>query len=353
MDRVLLFLLLLSHWKPDNFFFAVIDRSTVTHVGCSNLASQQQRQSEKHQQQQQQLQQHLLQQLLRSGDIHSHPGPTVSTPDPPGSKRNRKVTNPCTSCEKGVTKASRAVSCDFCDKWTHIRCTGSVSRAKYDSCVQDGGDIAFICTPCSLQSLPFSGEENVDTSGGQMAGARAVPAPQVSASDSSSSSSTSSSTYHIPSILNMKGLHFLHSNVRSLLPKIPEVRHLMTRTKTAVFAASETCLDSSVNDSEIVIPGFSVVRKDRNRNGGGVALFIRDNIPFNTRPDLNVDGLEAVWVELLLPRSKGILVSAMYKPPNDADFLSKLDSTLSKIDPGSEMYVLGDMNIDISSNSIL
>ena len=127
----------------------------------------------------------------------------------------------------------------------------------------------------------------------------------------------------------------------------------MTRTKTAVFAASETCLDSSVNDSEIVIPGFSVVRKDRNRNGGGVALFIRDNIPFNTRPDLNVDGLEAVWVELLLPRSKGILVSAMYKPPNDADFLSKLDSTLSKIDPGSEMYVLGDMNIDISSNSIL
>ena len=114
------------------------------------------------------------------------------------------MNNPCTSCEKGVTRASRAVTCDVCDKWTHIRCSGSISRAKYDSCVQNGGEIAFVCDTCCLQSLPFSGEENVDGSGGQLAGARAVPAPQVSASDSSSSSSSSC---HIPPILNMKGLH--------------------------------------------------------------------------------------------------------------------------------------------------
>ena len=84
-----------------------------------------------------------------------------------------------------------------------------------------------------------------------------------------------------------------------------------------------------------------------------MALFIRNNISFNVRPDLDVDGLEAIWVELLLPRSKGILVSAMYRPPGDSEFLSKVESSLSKIDPGSEMYVLGDMNINVSSDSIL
>ena len=71
-----------------------------------------------------------------------------------------------------------------------------------------------------------------------------------------------------------KGLLFLHSNVRSLLPKIPEVRLLLSRTKAAVFAASETWLDATVNDGEVRIPGYNVSRLDRNRNGGGVAQYV-------------------------------------------------------------------------------
>ena len=33
-------------------------------------------------------------------------------------------------------------------------------------------------------------------------------------------------------------------------------------------------LDSSISNNEINISGYEVVRKDRNRNGGGVALYI-------------------------------------------------------------------------------
>ena len=169
-----------------------------------------------------------------------------------------------------------------------------------------------------------------------------MPAPQVSASLPS---------FPIPSHLSSKGLHFLHSNVRSLLPKIPEVQQLLLRTKTAVFAASETWLDPSIGNGEIQIPGFNVIRQDRNRNGGGVALYIHENIAFNPRPDLAVDGMESVWVELLLPKSKGILVGVMYRPPNDSNFLSNLELSLSKISEGSEFYILGDMNIDFSRTS--
>ena len=145
--------------------------------------------------------------------------------------------------------------------------------------------------------------------------------------------------------MSLKGLHFLHANVRSLLPKISEVQLLLSRTKAAIFAASETWLDSTVGDGEVRIPGFNIIRRDRNRNGGGVALFIRDNIAYNPRPDHEIDGLEAVWVKLLFPQSKGILVSSIYRPPNDSSFLPKMES---KIDPGTEFYVLGDLNIDVS-----
>ena len=121
----------------------------------------------------------------------------------------------------------------------------------------------------------------------------------------------------------------------------------LSRTKAAVFAATETWLDSSVTDGEIRIPGFNIVRRDRNRNGGGVALFIRDNIPFNRRPDLDVDDLEATWIELLPPASKSILVGAIYRQPSDNSFISKLESSLSKVPVSSELYLLGDFNIGL------
>ena len=101
------------------------------------------------------------------------------------------------------------------------------------------------------------------------------------------------------------------------------------------------------------MPGYSVIRQDRNRNGGGVAIYIRNDIAFNPRHDLSVDGLEAVWVELLFPRTKGILVCCCYRPPTDGEFLTKLEQSLSKVDPRSELYIMGDMNIDTSSESSL
>jgi hypothetical protein len=272
--------------------------------------------------------------LLRCGDIISQPGPSTDCSSPASEVKKRKVANPCIVCHRGVTKASKAVSCDSCDKWTHVRCDPSVSLPHYDQCVRDGGEISFVCRVCCLASLPFAGEEELDrvaeTSDKGVDPASAPP--QVSV--------------EIPSVLLSKGLHFIHSNTRSILSKISEVRLFLSRTKAAVFAASETWLDSTVNDGEIAVPGFNVVRQDRNRNGGGVALFIRDSLAFNPRPDLAVDGLEATWVEILLPKTKGILVCVCYRPPNDGVFLQKFDDSLAKIEPGSEFYILGDLNID-------
>ena len=103
----------------------------------------------------------------------------------------------------------------------------------------------------------------------------ATAAPPASAS-SQVSVNLPSTFVSFPKILSEKGLHFIHANVRSLLPKLSEVHILLSRTTATIFAASETWLDSTVNDGEIYTPGFQVVRRDRNRSGGGVALFVRD-----------------------------------------------------------------------------
>ena len=286
---------------------SLLESRDVLYSSSSHLVNPTQQQSHQQQHQQQQRRQ---QQLLLCGDIQSHPGPTPSSDS---GKKTRRVSYPCTVCEKGVTRASKAVSCDVCNQWTHVKCSSSVTLTKYESCVRSGGEIAFICDGCAFSSLPFIDDAGVSTAIGNSS--PPIPNP-----------SSPLLSCPIPTILNQKGLHFLHANVRSLIPKIPEIRLLLSRTKTAVFAATETWLDSSINDGEIHIPGYNVVRRDRNRNGGGVALFIRDDISFNPRPDLTVDGIEGLWIELLLPRSQGILLCCTYRPPNDSSFIHKFES---------------------------
>ena len=46
---------------------------------------------------------------------------------------------------------------------------------------------------------------------------------------------------------------------------------------------------------------MSIVRRDRNRNGGGVAMYIRSCITFTNRNDLVPESLEQICVEINKP----------------------------------------------------
>ena len=54
----------------------------------------------------------------------------------------------------------------------------------------------------------------------------------------------------------LKGMHFIHVNARSILPKMSELRIMAKESKAAVIAISEIWLDSSVTNSEIQIEGI-------------------------------------------------------------------------------------------------
>ena len=139
----------------------------------------------------------------------------------------------------------------------------------------------------------------------------------------------------------------IHLNVRSLLPKISELRIIANKTSAAVIALTETWIDNSVTNSEISIDGYTVLRKDRNRHGGGVCLYIKNNIAFNQRDDLNKDNIETLFVDILLPRYKPIIVGVCYRPdPEDLGFLIQFDETVSKIRSDCEIMILGDFNIN-------
>ena len=86
-----------------------------------------------------------------------------------------------------------------------------------------------------------------------------------------------------PSTINPFGRGFVMAalNINSLLAHLDDLKVFVLDSKIDVLAINETKIDSSVNDNEIYLPGFEVVRKDRSvngRSGGGVCIYLRSNI---------------------------------------------------------------------------
>ena len=64
---------------------------------------------------------------------------------------------------------------------------------------------------------------------------------------------------------------------------------------------------------EHFLPPFRTDRADR--PGEGVVIYVRDSISCKRRLDLEVRGLEAVWMEVNIKRKK-MLIGGFYRLPN-------------------------------------
>ena len=74
-----------------------------------------------------------------------------------------------------------------------------------------------------------------------------------------------------------------------------------------VLSINETRLNENISDDSVKICGYEIFRKDRNRVGGGVVLYVQTALNANVRLNLVPDGLEAVCVEIQRLKSKPLL----------------------------------------------
>ena len=117
-----------------------------------------------------------------------------------------------------------------------------------------------------------------------------------------------------------KGLHFLHTNINSLLLKVDKLKCITNKTTATIIGITEQKLDHTVPDLDVNLPGYDILRCDRNRSGGGVASYIRKNLCFNTRP-LNCKEIENIIFDILWPKSKPIAKGLFCRPPNQVNFM--------------------------------
>ena len=112
-------------------------------------------------------------------------------------------------------------------------------------------------------------------------------------------------------VFRSKGIHLIHLNVNSLLPKIDEIRYIAQRTKAAVIGITESKFDESIFQSEIEIGNYDLLQCDRNRDGGGVACYIRSDISY-VQKNFFPNVVENIFFEILLPKTAPITVGIMY-----------------------------------------
>ena len=84
-------------------------------------------------------------------------------------------------------------------------------------------------------------------------------------------------------VFKNRRLHFIHFNINSLLSKIDELREIVKTSNATVVGITESKLDDSVNDCEICMEGYNIIRLDRNRKGGWIVCYISNKIRFNAK----------------------------------------------------------------------
>ena len=82
-----------------------------------------------------------------------------------------------------------------------------------------------------------------------------------------------------------------------------------------ISGVTETHLIKSIKDTEIKIDGYEIVRSDRKQgSGGGVCVFIRNDLSLLRRKDLENDKVENIWIEIFPQKSKSILICFIPTP---------------------------------------
>ena len=153
-------------------------------------------------------------------------------------------------------------------------------------------------------------------------------------------------------------LSIIHFNSRSLTKNLDQITdYLKTlKHKFTILAFSETWFtDNNTLPALINIEGYNIAHVDRcHKKGGGVALYIANDLNYKIRNDLNFTDsseYETLFVEIeTTSKTKNNIVGLIYRPPDSnvyrfIDNLSKCIELITK--DRKPCYICGDFNLDL------
>ena len=148
-----------------------------------------------------------------------------------------------------------------------------------------------------------------------------------------------------------------HFNIRSLQENFTSMQsYLDSLDLNFTFLGVTETWNTDRNFDLFNLPNYNFVEKHRStRQGGGVGLFLPDNVDYLNRNDLDIfdDTLESMFIEVSVFSSpKNIIIGVVYRPPGRSlkDFNDIFCDILGRIKSERKMcYLLGDWNCNLLS----
>ena len=137
-------------------------------------------------------------------------------------------------------------------------------------------------------------------------------------------------------------------NINSILSKFNLLKELVLK-HVDILVVCETKLDETFPSSQFHMAGFSLpYRLDRNRNGGGVMIFVREDIPGKLLTKHNFpSGVKSFFVELNFRKSNWLLCGTSHQPAqNDQYFFNCIDKAVDTYSSYDNVLLAGDFNAE-------
>jgi len=119
-----------------------------------------------------------------------------------------------------------------------------------------------------------------------------------------------------------------------------------------VVCLTETWLYNSIDNVTVQLNGYAdPFRLDRNRHGGGVLAYVKNDIFCVRHFDYESDDVEMLWLELKTSNFRCLYIAMCYLPPNSYSrlkqkFTDSLSTVLASllVDPDCCVLIIGDFS---------
>ena len=142
-------------------------------------------------------------------------------------------------------------------------------------------------------------------------------------------------------------LRTLVINFQSAKNKIPQILNLIESSEPKIILGTETWLNKNISSSEIFSPDFSVHRKDREDEYGGVLIAVKSNLQHE--PIQCNDAIEAKFIKITNVDKHCLIVGSVYRPPNSSlEYMEALCSAIETIvfaNMNATVWFGGDFNL--------
>lgn len=148
-----------------------------------------------------------------------------------------------------------------------------------------------------------------------------------------------------------KNIKVCHLNVRSLSTGFLEFRDIILNNCMDVVTISETWITNDINSNIVGIAGYSLFRKDRTGRGGGIAVYVREELKCETIQfdfDIEEGGVESLWLNLKICNTN-LVIGTIYRPPvvNISYLINLVDNVLPfLLSTYDNVVILGDFNVN-------